>query len=68
MDIVKFVLSRLDNTTAWVGIIGFTLLLLHMTSALMLLFVALFFVPETNLTDIFKKATSGLRNIEKEYK
>lgn len=66
MDALKFILSRLDNTTAWIGVIGLALLVFNMHGFLAFLFVALFFMPETSFTGIFKRLTAWLRQREEE--
>lgn len=67
MDVIKFILSRLDNTTAWIGVIGLVLLILNFHGVLALLFIALFFVPEGNLSSILKRITDSLRKTAKDY-
>ncbi len=61
--LVKYVISRLDDTTAWIGLIGLTLLLLNLHSALIGLFILLFFLPSGNFSDLFKTWTKGVRSV-----
>lgn len=67
MEVVNFILKRLDNTTAWIGLIGLLLLILNFHGVLAFLFTALFFVPEGNFSGIFKRMTDGLKKTAKDY-
>ena len=62
MKFVKYLFNRLDNTTAWIGIIGLTLMLLQFHTALIILFVLMFVLPEGNFSDLFKGWTRELRS------
>lgn len=61
---LKYILSRLDNTTAWIGVIGLVLLVFNLHTLLVALFVALFFIPEGNFSDMFKKLTKEIRDLD----
>lgn len=67
MEVINFILKRLDNTTAWIGLIGLALLILNFHGLLAFLFIGLFFVPEGNLSGIFKRITDSLRKTAKDY-
>lgn len=67
MEVVNFILKRLDNTSAWIGVIGLILLVLNFHGLLAFLFIALFFVPEGNLSTVFKRVTDSLKKTAKEY-
>lgn len=67
-DPIKFILGRLDNTTAWIGLIGLALLIFHFHGLLAILFIALFFIPEGSFTGIFKAITAKLRKTAEEHK
>lgn len=67
MEVINFILKRLDNTTAWIGVIGLVLLVLNFHGMLAFLFIALFFVPEGNLSGILKKVTDSLKKTAKDY-
>lgn len=63
-DRVKnYLLSQLDKTTAWIGVIGLTLQFLGLGSFLFLLFVFLVFLPESSFSNLFKKWTGEIRDI-----
>lgn len=67
MEVINFILKRLDNTTAWIGVIGLVLLVLNFHGMLAFLFIALFFVPEGNLSGILTKVTDSLKKTAKDY-
>lgn len=60
----SYILSQLDKTTAWVGLIGIVLYCIHLHTLLIALFVALIILPEGNFSAAFKKMTAGLRSID----
>lgn len=64
--IKNYIVSRLDQTTAWVGLIGLVLLMLGLHSFLFILFVLLVCLPESSFSDIFKKWTGDIRDIAKD--
>ncbi len=64
--IKKYLLSQLDKTTAWIGMIGLLLQALHMQSFLFILFIALIVMKQDSFSDIFKKWTGEIRDIAKE--
>lgn len=66
MPVVKYILSQLDKTGAWVGIIGMVLLFINAHSLLFFLFVLLIVLPEQNFSEIFKKWTVYVRSTIKD--
>lgn len=66
MPFIKYILSRLTNTTAWIGVIGLVLLIFNMHTALAILFMLLFFLPEANFTDLFAGWTKEIKHIAEE--
>lgn len=67
--IIKYLLARADNLTAWIGFIGFFLELLlhagHESIVMLVLFALLIILPETNFREMFSKWTTEVRDIEK---
>ena len=57
----EFICKKLDSLTAWIGAIGLVLLIIHWTSALFILFVALIIMPESKFSDFFKKAAKEVK-------
>lgn len=66
MAFLKYLFGRLSNTTAWIGVIGLVLLLLGFHTALVVLFVLLFLLPEGNFTELFKGWTQSLQKTVEE--
>lgn len=58
-------LSRADEMTTWIGIIGVTLLLLHMHGLLFWICVVLIFLPDAKFSDLFANWTKSLREMDK---
>ncbi len=61
--IIDYILSRLNSTTAWLGIIGLVLYAFGMHTTLIVLFASMFFLSESNFSEIFKGWTAWLRSI-----
>lgn len=59
---MKYLLSRLNNTTTWLGIIGLVLLILQFDTALAILFLLMVFCPEKNFSEVFAQWTSEIKN------
>lgn len=62
---IAYVLTRLDDPTAWIGIIGLLLMLFGFHSALGMLFVILLVFPETQFNSFFKEWAQKLRDLNK---
>jgi len=62
--IKNYFLERLDSFAVWVGIICLLLWLLNLGSFLFIFFLALIFVPEGHFTEVFKKWTKELRDLD----
>lgn len=66
MKYLNLLIKQLDKTTAWVGIIGLTLLILGLHSVLFFLFILLVVAPEASLKDMFMKWTASIKEVEKD--
>lgn len=62
--IKKYLLAQADKMTAWIGFIGVLLLLAGMHSLLIVLFVALIALPESQFSEIFKAWTKKIKDID----
>lgn len=65
-EVFTYILSRLDSTNAWFGLLGIILQAIGFHFALIIMFLAMFVLPEGNFSSIFKTWTNWLRKIEKE--
>lgn len=62
---VKYILGRLDDLSAWIGVIGLILISIGFHGALTMLFVLLVIVPQTQFSSFFKEWTQKLRDLDK---
>lgn len=61
----KYMLGRLDDLSAWIGVIGLIFISIGFHGALTMLFVLLVIVPQTQFTSFFKDWTQKLRDFDK---
>ncbi len=62
----NYCIAQLDKMTAWIGLIGIICLMLGMHTALAIIFVLLIVLPEAEFSELFKRWTKGIREIEKD--
>jgi hypothetical protein len=56
-----FLLNKLDSVNAWIGAIGFVLVLLKFNTMLFIFFSLLILLPDTKFTDLFKLVSDEIR-------
>jgi len=65
---IDYLIAQLDKATAWIGVLGLILYYLNLHTALILLFILLVILPESQFSEMFKKWTSEIRDIEKKHR
>ncbi len=64
-NVIKYLLGRLDDLSAWIGIIGLILSAIGFHGALTMLFVLLVIVPQTQFSTFFSDWTKKIRDLGK---
>lgn len=59
----RYIIGRMDNMTTWIGIIGLLMCIFAPASWLVFCFIALVFLPDNKLSEIFKEWTDKIRSM-----